>query len=85
MQAGGVPRIPLHHLRHAHATLLLLDGVPTTLGSKRLGHATFSIMLSRYSHILPGFQHLALESIGHPCSDDLDSRRSTNGHDINQI
>ena len=54
----------MHDLRHTHATLLLLDGVPLTLVSKRLGHAKVSITLDCYSHVLPGYQHLAVESIG---------------------
>jgi len=62
--AADVPSIWLHDLRHTHATLLLLDGVPVTLVSKRLGHAKVSITLDTYSHILPGFEHRALESIG---------------------
>jgi integrase len=62
--ATDVPRTWLHDLRHTHATLLLLDGVPVTLVSKRLGHAKVSITLDTYSHILPGFEHRAVESIG---------------------
>jgi hypothetical protein len=42
----------------------LRDGVPVTLVSKRVGHAKVSITLDTYSHILPGYQHLAAESIG---------------------
>jgi integrase len=64
VECAGVPRIGVHDLRHTHATLLLLDGVPLTLVSKRLGHAKVSITLDTYSHILPGYQHLAVESIG---------------------
>ena len=62
--AAGLPRIGVHDLRHCHATFLLLDGVPLTLVSKRLGHAKVSITLDTYSHILPDAQHLAVASIG---------------------
>jgi integrase len=61
---AGLPRIGVHDLRHTHATFLLLDGVPVTLVSKRLGHAKVSITLDTYSHILPGFEHRAVEIIG---------------------
>jgi integrase len=61
---AGVPTIGVHDLRHTHATLLLLDGVPLTVVSKRLGHAKVSITLDTYSHLLPGFAHRAVESIG---------------------
>jgi integrase len=64
VERADVPRTWLHDLRHTHATLLLLDGVPVTLVSKRLGHAKVSITLDTYSHILPGFEHRAVESIG---------------------
>jgi integrase len=35
----GLPVIELHDLRHTHATLLLVDGVPVKVTSKRSGHA----------------------------------------------
>jgi integrase len=62
--ASDVPRTWLRDLRHTHATFLLLDGVPMTLVSKRLGQAKVSITRDTYSHILPGFEHRAVESIG---------------------
>jgi len=37
--------------------------VPVTLVSKRLGHAKISITLDSYGHILPGYQHIVVESI----------------------
>jgi integrase len=64
VERADVPRIDMHDLRHTHATFLLLDGVPVTLVSKWLGHAKVSITLDTYSHILPGFEHRAVESIG---------------------
>jgi integrase len=63
VRMAGVPEIGVHDLRHTHATFLLLDGVPLTVVSKRLGHARVSITLDCYSHILPGYQHRAVESI----------------------
>ena len=64
VKAAGVPSIGVHDLRHTHATFLLLDGVPLKVVSERLGHAKTSITLDTYAHVLPGFQHLAVESIG---------------------
>ena len=64
VERAGVPTIGLHDLQHTRATFLLLEGVPVTLVSKRLGHAKVSITLDTYSHILPGFEHRAAESIG---------------------
>ncbi len=53
---GGLPAIRLHDLRHTHATLLLAAGVPVKLVSERLGHATATITLGIYAHVMPGMQ-----------------------------
>ena len=37
-----------------HATLLLVDGVPLKVVSERLGHASTTITLTGYQHVLPG-------------------------------
>ncbi|WP_448639421.1 site-specific integrase [Geodermatophilus sp. URMC 63] len=49
-----LPVIRLHDLRHTHATLLLADGVPVTVVSERLGHASATITLTVYQHVHPG-------------------------------
>ena len=49
---------------HTHATLLLMAGVPPKVVSERLGHATVSITLDLYSHVLDGLQAEAAEQIG---------------------
>jgi integrase len=43
-------------LRHAHATLMLLQGVHPNVASERLGHASVGITLDTYSHVLPSLQ-----------------------------
>jgi integrase len=48
--------IRFHDLRHTHASQLLKAGVPVKVVSERLGHATASITLDTYSHVLPGMQ-----------------------------
>ena len=52
--ADLVPSIRLHDLRHTHASLLLALGVPVKVVSERLGHASATITLDVYSHVLPG-------------------------------
>ena len=42
-----------HDLRHTCATLLLLKGVHPKFVQELLGHATISITLDTYSHVLP--------------------------------
>lgn len=48
-----LPKIPLHGLRHTHATLLLAQGVPIKVVSQRLGHATIAMTMDTYAHVLP--------------------------------
>ncbi|MFG1820376.1 tyrosine-type recombinase/integrase [Kribbella sp. NPDC049174] len=53
----GAPEVPLpharlHDLRHVHATLLLVAGVPVHVVADRLGHADPSITLRVYAHVI---------------------------------
>lgn len=52
---AGVPRTRIHDLRHTHATLLLLAGVPVHVVAARLGDDPATV-LRTYSHLLPGTQ-----------------------------
>ena len=56
---AGVGHVRWHDLRHAHATLMLASGVHPKVVSERLGHASVSITLDTYSHVLPGLQSAA--------------------------
>ena len=51
-----------HDLRHAHATLMLLQGVHPKVVSERLGHASVGITLDTYSHVLPTMQTEAVRA-----------------------
>jgi integrase len=63
---GGAraPRIRLHDLRHTHATLLLKARVHPKIVQERLGHASITITLDRYSHVIEGLQAEAATKIG---------------------
>ena len=52
-----LPPARLHDLRHLHATVLLLAGVPVHVVAHRLGHADPAITLRVYAHVLQ--QHSA--------------------------
>jgi integrase len=54
-----IPSIRLHDLRHTHATLLLGAGVPVKVVSERLGHASATITMNVYQHVMPGMQQEA--------------------------
>lgn len=53
---SGVPRIRVHDLRHGAASLLLRAGVPAKVVQERLGHASISITMDLYSHVVEGMQ-----------------------------
>lgn len=55
----GLYDIRLHDLRHAHATILLRQGIHPKIVQERLGHSSISITLDTYSHVLPGLQEAA--------------------------
>jgi len=60
---AGVPVIPLHSLRHSHATLALQAGIHPKVISERLGHANITLTLNTYSHAIPSMQEEAAEQI----------------------
>ena len=49
----GLPVIRFHDLRHTAATLLLTQGVHPKVVSEMLGHATITLTLDTYSHLVP--------------------------------
>ena len=53
LPGAGLKAIRLHDLRHTHASLLLLDGMPMLVVSRRLGHATIQRTINQYGHLLP--------------------------------
>jgi integrase len=55
------PEIRLHDLRHTHATILLADlRENIKVVSERLGHASVTVTLTVYSHVMPGNQRQAV-------------------------
>ena len=57
-------RFRMYDLRHTHATMLLKANVHPKVVSERLGHASISLTLDTYSHVLPTIQETAVEAIG---------------------
>ena len=53
---AALPRIRFHDLRHTAATLLLSARVNPKVVSEMLGHASVSITLDIYSHVIPDMQ-----------------------------
>jgi len=53
----------IHDLRHTAAALLLLQGVPVKMVSEMLGHASVTITMNLYLHVLPSMQRAAAEAM----------------------
>jgi integrase len=60
---ADLPRVPLHDLRHSHATQMLVAGVHAKIVQERLGHSTITTTLDRYSHVTPSMQEDAAARI----------------------
>ena len=56
--------ITFHGLRHTHISQLLGDGYPITTVSSRAGHATVSITLDVYGHMMPDSQEVMMAEFG---------------------
>lgn len=52
IQASGVPDIRIHDLRHSFATNAICSGASIVAVSKYLGHASITITLNTYTHLL---------------------------------
>jgi integrase len=63
LKIAGLPKIRFHDLRHTCATLLLSENVNPKVVSEMLGHATISITLDTYSHVLPTMQDSAAKAM----------------------
>lgn len=56
-------KVRFHDLRHTHISHLLAAGVHPKVASERAGHASVSITLDVYSHLIPGMQEDAAARI----------------------
>ena len=54
MKAIGMPEITLHSLRHTHVSMLIASGMDILTISPRLGHASPTITLGTYGHLIHG-------------------------------
>ena len=58
LKRAGLPPMPLHGLRHTHASLLLQAGVHPKVVGDRLGHGSIRVTLDTYSHVIGGLQEM---------------------------
>lgn len=57
------PAFRIYDLRHTCATLLLLRGVAPKIVQERLGHASITLTMDTYSHVLPTMQQTAADEM----------------------
>ena len=58
---AGLPRMRFHDLRHACASLLLVQGVHPRVVMETLGHSQISLTMNTYSHVVPSLQRDAAD------------------------
>ena len=63
LKAAGLRPVRFHDLRHTCATLLLSKNVNPKIVSEMLGHASVSITLDVYSHLMPDMQDKAAKAL----------------------
>ncbi len=63
LKKAGLPSIRFHDLRHTCATLLLSRNIHPKVVQEMLGHATISITLDTYSHVMPSMSRGAVSAM----------------------
>ena len=58
---------------------MLAPGVHPKIAQERLGHSSIAITLDLYSHVLPGMQADAADSVDLAMRDAIDRRRQMKG------
>jgi integrase len=56
---AGLQPLTLHECRHTYAAYMIAAGINTKALSTYMGHASITITLDRYDHLLPGNEHQA--------------------------
>ncbi len=60
---AGLPKIPLHGLRHTHATIAPQAGIHPKVVSDRLGHYFAAFTLDTYSESIPALLETAAATV----------------------
>jgi integrase len=63
LKRAGLPAMRFHDLRHACASLLLVQGVHPRVVMETLGHSQISLTMNTYSHVLPALQREAADKM----------------------
>ncbi len=83
---AGISTTRLHDLRHTAATTLLLAGVDVRTAAGILGHASPTVTLSTYAHLMPEAQREAVDRLGERlerlAATAFDAARQPNGNRV---
>lgn len=63
LQRAGISHRGFHHMRHTFATFAISSGVPITVVSATLGHASTSMTLDIYAHVMPSMKSDATNAV----------------------
>ncbi|HET9971435.1 MAG TPA: tyrosine-type recombinase/integrase [Streptosporangiaceae bacterium] len=63
LDAARLPRMRVHDLRHAAATLMLASGMDMRYLADQLGHADASLTARVYAHVIPELQRAGVERL----------------------
>jgi integrase len=63
LKRSGLPPMRFHDLRHACASLLLVQGVHPRVVMVTLGHSQISLTMNTFSHVLPALQREAADKM----------------------
>lgn len=81
---AGISTTRLHDLRHTAATTLLVAGVDVRTAAGVLGHASPTVTLSTYAHLMPEAQRDAVDRLGERIEQlvaaGFDAARQPNGN-----
>jgi len=76
---AGLPPLPLHGLRHTHASLGLAGGIAAKVMQERLGHSSVNVTIDLYSHVIPELQASAAKIVADFVFGDATDSSTTSG------
>ncbi|MBA2671405.1 MAG: site-specific integrase [Gemmatimonadetes bacterium] len=71
LEVAKLPPMRIYDLRHSSASLLLALGENPKVVQERLGHASITLTMDTYSHVLEGMQQQATDRLGAAFSEQL--------------
>ena len=70
VKRAGLPPVHIHSLRHTYASMMIAQGTPLVVVSRRLGHAQVSTTANIYAHVIASADEKAAQ-IGDELADSI--------------